>query len=91
MQMYESYLESQTEEEAKKMVADIIEEYYRYFSPETLVKKDVIQVIEKKIKSFTALLNQQADYDHQLYYAEKIDALEEALHILKEDEEDLHG
>ena len=71
-------------EEAKKMVADIIEEYYRYFSPETLTKKDAIQVIEEKIKAFTDLLNQQADYDHQLYYAEKIDLLEEALHILKE-------
>ena len=82
MHMYTSYSESNSEVDAKGLVLESIEEQYAFFSPDTIATKSAKEVIEQKIEELSEFVQEQADYDTQLYYAEKIDALKAAIEVL---------
>lgn len=83
MQLYTSYTQTQGQDEAKKLVLEAIEEQYEYFSPEgTLQAASAKDILTEKIQEITDKMESIADYDMQLYYAEKVDALQSALEAL---------
>lgn len=82
MHMYTSYSESNSEVDAKGLVLESIEEQYAFFSPDTIATKSTKEVINSKVEELTKIMDQQADYDSQLYYAEKIDILKAAIEVL---------
>lgn len=82
MQMYMSYTETQGQDEAKKLVMEVVEEQYRYFSQNSVAESTVKEVLTNKINELTVKMESIADYDEQIYFAEKIDALQAAMEIL---------
>ena len=78
-----SYLENMTEDEAKKLVCECIEEQYSYFSSHNVEHNSVREVLEEKIQEFNKMIEQSSDYDMQMYYAEKVDALQSAMDIME--------
>jgi predicted RNA-binding protein with EMAP domain len=82
MQLYMSYSETQGADEAKKLVLEALEEQYQYFSPDGVQKTSAKDVLTDKIKELTDKMEDLKDYDMQLYYAEKVDALQAALDAL---------
>ena len=84
LQMYDSYRQEFGEEKSKKIILDCIEEMYLYFSEEGVSTKQALEVVQKKINYYTEKMEQEDDYDTQMYYGEKISRLESAMEILKE-------
>jgi hypothetical protein len=82
MQLYMSFSESMGQDEAKKLVLECIEEQYEYFKPESMETTSAKDALTDKIKELTDKMETISDYDIQLYYAEKIDALNAALDAL---------
>jgi len=82
MQMYVSYTETQGQDEAKKLILEIIEEQYGYFSPDSISKSSAKEELTSKIEELTGKMETASDYDMQVYYAEKVDALQMALDAL---------
>jgi hypothetical protein len=80
MHMYQSYLTSGTEVEAKQLVSEAIKEQLRLFDGSQV--QDTAGEMRMKIEELNQELNKDTSYDHQLYYADKIDALQNALEIL---------
>lgn len=80
--MYVSYTESQGQDEAKQLILEIIEEEYQYFSPDGISKSSTKEELARKIEELTGKMETAADYDMQVYYAEKVDALQMALDAL---------
>lgn len=85
MSLYVSYTESQGQDEAKELVLEAIEEQYQYFSPDTLNKASAKDVLTDKIKELSSKIEECGDFDSQVYYAEKVDALQLALEVLDYD------
>lgn len=81
MLMYQSYLESQTEDEAKSLVADAIKEQLRLFMGSTS-SGETEELVQKKLGELDKELKGAESYDEQMYFAEKIDTLQQALEIL---------
>jgi polyhydroxyalkanoate synthesis regulator phasin len=79
MSMYMSYTETMGQDEAKEIVLQVIEEEYKYFSPDGMQTKSAKDVLTDKIQELTDKLETIKDFDSQVYYAEKIDALQAAL------------
>lgn len=85
MGMYMSYTESQGLDEAKKLVLEIIEEEYQYFSPDGIKTISAKDVLTEKAKELTDKMESVTDYDQQIWYAEKLDALNAALDIMTQE------
>lgn len=84
MSMYQSYLETHSEDEAKSMVADAIKEQLGLFmADDATFGLSVKSVINKKLEELTKGFEQASDYDSQMYLSEKIDTLTAALAILE--------
>lgn len=84
MHMYQSYLESNSEEKAKELVAECIKEQLSFFTSLEATPEGISSFFNQKISELDALLKEcQGDFDKQMYYAEKIDTLQEALTILQ--------
>lgn len=83
MQLYASYLDTLTEEEAKQVVAEEIKEQYQLFSGEGIEASMVLRVLREKHQEVEELMKKQVDYDGQLFYAEKLDALNSAIEVLE--------
>jgi polyhydroxyalkanoate synthesis regulator phasin len=83
MQLYVNYSQSLGRDEAKALVQECIDEEYKYFNPEGLKKNSAKEELSAKIKELTDKVDSTRDYDTQLYYAEKIDALQAALDALE--------
>lgn len=84
MQLYTSFLENHNEIDAKQIVAEEIEECYRMFQPESASQKTAQNLLEEKAAELTKIMESYNDYDTQLFYAEKVDALNAAIEVLKE-------
>lgn len=82
MQMYMSYSESMGQEEAREILSECIEEEYEYFNQSSVNKSSVKEALSAKIQELTDKVNSTKDYDAQMFYAEKVDALEAALEAL---------
>lgn len=82
MQLYVNYSQSQGVDEAKELVQECIDDEYKYFNPDGLKKSSAKEELSAKIKELTDKVDSTKDYDTQLYYAEKVDALQAALDIL---------
>jgi hypothetical protein len=82
MQIYMAYLESHSEAEAKELVKEVMVEQFKYFSSDDITVDQTKQTLSNKVKDLTDKMNSMKDYDGQLYYAEKIDALNGAIEIL---------
>lgn len=82
MQMYMSYLESHSESDAKEIVKEVMVEQFKYFSADDIAVDQTKKTLSIKVQELTDKMNGMTDYDAQLYYAEKIDALNEAIGIL---------
>lgn len=83
MQLYMSYMENHSEDDAKRIISEEIERQYQYFSPEGIQVNSAEEAIKNKIAEISQVLEDTSDYDTQLYYAEKVDSLSAALEILK--------
>jgi hypothetical protein len=84
MQMYSTYLESHSEEDAKKIVSEILAEQVTFFGGVGSIDSAPLQdVIQSKIKEFDTKLRASSDYDEQMYYTDQIDVLSRAIAILK--------
>ena len=77
-----SYTETKGQDEAKKLVSEIIEEQYQYFNPDGIQESSTKEVLADKIKQLTDKMESITDYDMQVYYAEKVDALQTAIDAL---------
>lgn len=83
MQLYVSYSESESINEAKELVLECIEEEYEYFNPNTTLKSSSAkEELSAKIQEIVDKIDSSSDYDTQLYYAEKVDALQAAIDVL---------
>jgi conjugal transfer/entry exclusion protein len=82
MQLYQSYLTTVGEEEAKKIVSEEIKSQYEFFTGETIASDTTLDVLRQKRSEMKALMNKETDYDGQLFYAEKMDALDAAIEVL---------
>jgi hypothetical protein len=82
MQMYESYRESHTDEEAKSLVAESIKEQLGLFMGSDSFSGDLKEVIDKKLEELTNNRFGTNDYDQQMFLSEKIDTLLKAKEIL---------
>jgi hypothetical protein len=80
MHMYQSYLKTGTEDEAKILVSEAIKEQLRLFDGSKV--QDTASEIKMKIEELTQELNKDTSYDHQMYYVGKIDTLQSGLEIL---------
>ena len=83
MQMYTSYTESMGQDEAMKLILEVIEEQYKYFSPATIRSTSVKDVLTARIDELTDKMEATKDLDTQAYLAEKVDALHAALDALE--------
>lgn len=83
MQLYMSYLDTMNVEDAKFLVAEEIKEQYQLFLGGKIEANMVLRVLREKHKEIEELMKKQADYDSQLFYAEKIDALNSAIEVLE--------
>lgn len=83
MQIYMAYLETHSEDEAKELVKEVMTEQFKYFSSEDITVDQTKETLSTKVHELTDKMNSMGDYDGQLYYAEKIDALNEAITILE--------
>jgi hypothetical protein len=84
MQMYSTYVESHSEEDAKKIVSDILAEQVTFFGGVGSIDSAPIQdVIQSKIKEIEKDMHASSDYDEQMYYADQIEILSRAKSILK--------
>lgn len=85
MGMYMSYTESQGPDEAKQLVLQIIEEEYQYFSPEGIKTTSAKDVLTEKAQELTDKMESlKGDYDMQIWYAEKLDAVNAALDVIEQ-------
>lgn len=83
MHLYQSYLQTHTEKEAKQLVGESIKEQLGLFMDSATGYGDVNEVIESKIREFAKeRMANPDDYDIQMYYSEKIQALKKAQEIL---------
>lgn len=82
MQLYVSYSENHSPDEAKKIIVECIEEEYNYFHPSGLQETSAKDALTDKIQELTDKMESIKDYDMQVYYAEKVDALRAALDAL---------
>jgi hypothetical protein len=83
MSMYMSYTETMGQDEAKDIILQVIEEEYKYFSPDGVETKSATDVLADKIQELTDKMETIKDFDSQVYYAEKIDALQAAFDVFK--------
>lgn len=82
MQIYESYTQTLSQEDAKKVVSECIEEQYKYFFAEGLKNNSAKDALTAKLQELTNKLSESTTFDSQMYYAEKIDSLNAAIEIL---------
>ena len=82
MQLYMSYTETKGQDEAKKLVMEVLEEQYRYFSQNGIAESSMKEVLTNKIHELTVKMESVGDYDEQIYFSEKIDVLQAAMGIL---------
>lgn len=83
MHLYQSYLQSHSEKEAKLMVAESIKEQLGLFMGSDAGYGDVAEVISKKIIVLKEQLHSSGyNYDLQMKLSEQIDALEKTQELL---------
>lgn len=82
MQTYSSYCQSHSQEDAKALVRECIEQQYEYFAEGSIASGDAKDVLQAKVDELTKIMGEQQDYDSQLYFAEKIDTLTGAIELL---------
>lgn len=75
MQLYTFYSQTMSEDDAKKAVAECIQEQYQYFFPEGIDNNQTKEALTDKVKELTDKLNESRTFDSQMYYAERIDSL----------------
>lgn len=82
MHLYQSYLQTHKEKEAKQLVAESIKEQLGLFMGAGTGYGAVDEVIQGHIDNLKEGLANAEGYDQQMYYAEQIETLERALEIL---------
>lgn len=82
MQIYMSYTETMSQDDAKKVILSVIEEQYEYFSPDSIAMSSTKQVLISRIQELTEKMDAAGDFDTEIYLAEKVDSLQTALDIL---------
>jgi hypothetical protein len=83
MQIYMAYLETHEEDKAKELVREVMIEQFTYFSSTNITVNQATETLLTKVNTLTEKMNTMKEFDSQLYYAEKIDALNEAISILE--------
>jgi predicted RNA-binding protein with EMAP domain len=82
MQLYLNYSQTHGQDEAKELVQECIDEEYKYFNPDGLKVASAKEELSAKVKELVDKIDSTDDYDTQLYYAEKVDALQAAIEAL---------
>lgn len=82
MHLYQSYLQTHSEKEAKQLVGESIKEQLRLFMGSDAGYGDIGEVIQGRIDELKEGLDSAEGYDQQMYYAEQIETLEKTLEIL---------
>lgn len=85
MQMYNSYLETSSEEDAKALVVEAMKEQIALFTGDDHATVDADTLIKDQIDYYTQELEKAQTYDAQLFYSDKVDTLTAALEILTSD------
>jgi len=82
MELYFSYEENHSPEEARRKVASYLEEQYQIFADASIQQQQVKERLSRKIHELRENLSRTQDYDTQMYLEEKIEVLSEAIRIL---------
>jgi hypothetical protein len=84
MGMYQSYLETHSETQAKGLVVEAIKEQLGLFmADDPTFGESAGVVMRQRIEEYKKLLIEAQSYDSQMYVSEKIDTLTAALEILE--------
>lgn len=84
MTMYQSYLETNSVDQAKVLVNEAIKEQQRLFmADDPTFGESAKEVITRQIQDLKLILDKAQTYDTQMQLAEKIDTLSDALDILE--------
>jgi hypothetical protein len=84
MHMYQSYLQSNSEQKAKEIVAECIKEQLNLLIGDDFLSSSECAKLKERKEALDKELAASDNYDMQLYLAEKIDTLQGAIDIMTE-------
>lgn len=82
MRLYTSYLETMSETEAKETIQEILKEQYDFFGTGDLSTHSTKEALTVLKEELTNKMESSKGFDEQMWYAEKVDALQVTIETL---------